>query len=92
VAFFVGLCGQAVKVTNDALVQSQIKDEYRGRVFAFYDITTNAGIVFGAIVAALILPKSGQSLVLPLVITALYLATSLLLLRRSKFFIARPSE
>jgi MFS family permease len=92
VAFFVGLCGQAVKVTNDALVQSQIKDEYRGRVFAFYDITTNAGIVFGAIVAALILPKSGQSLVLPLVITALYLATSLVLLRRSKFFIARPSK
>ena len=33
-AFFVGLCGQAVKVTNDALVQSKIHDEYRGRVFA----------------------------------------------------------
>jgi len=92
VAFFVGLCGQAVKVTNDALVQSQIADEYRGRVFAFYDITTNSGIVLGAVVAALILPKSGKSFILPLVVTVLYLATSFILLRKSKFFIARPRQ
>ena len=90
VAFFVGLCGQAVKVTNDALVQSQIKDEFRGRTFAFYDITTNAGIVFGAIAAALILPTSGKSIALPIVISASYLASTLLLLRPAKFFIARP--
>eukprot|EP01037_Dinobryon_pediforme_P001155 gene1155-1170_t len=37
-AFFIATCGQAVKVTNDALVQSQIADEFRGRVFAFYDV------------------------------------------------------
>ena len=92
VAFFVGLCGQAVKVTNDALVQSQIADEYRGRVFAFYDITTNSGIVLGAVVAALILPKSGKSFILSLVVTLLYLATSFVLLRKSKFFIARPRQ
>jgi MFS family permease len=89
-AFFIGACGQAVKVTNDALVQSQIADEYRGRVFAFYDVAVNALIVLGAIIAALILPKSGKSIELPLLTILAYAATSLLLLRTSKFFIARP--
>jgi len=92
VAFFIAACGQAVKVTNDALVQSQIADEYRGRVFAFYDVAVNGFIVLGALIAAGVLPKSGKSVELPLM-TALALAlASLLLLRPSKFFIARPSE
>ena len=91
-AFFIALCGQAVKVTNDALVQSQIADEYRGRVFAFYDVAVNAVIVLGAIVAALVLPKSGKSAVLPLLTTGVFAMATLLLLRPSKFFIARPRE
>jgi MFS family permease len=89
-AFFVGMCGQAVKVTNDALVQSQIADEYRGRVFAFYDIAVNGAIVTGAVVAAITLPASGISVLLPFITILIYGSTSLVLLRRSKFFIARP--
>ena len=84
-AFFVGLCGQAVKVTNDALVQSKIQDEYRGRVFAFYDVCVNSAIVSGALVAALILPTSGKSVLLPLVISIAYIATSGYLLRSVRF-------
>jgi MFS family permease len=84
-AFFVGLGGQAVKVTNDALVQSKIEDEYRGRVFAFYDVAVNAAIVLGAIVAAVILPTSGKSLLLPILISGLYLLVSMILLRPVKF-------
>ncbi|MEI6867585.1 MAG: MFS transporter [Actinomycetes bacterium] len=84
-AFFVGLCGQAVKVTNDALVQSKIADEFRGRVFAFYDVAVNGAIVLGAVVAAFILPKSGQSLLLPLLIAGTYLVASIALLPKTKF-------
>jgi MFS family permease len=91
-AFFISTCGQAVKVTNDALVQSQIADEYRGRVFAFYDVAVNGFIVFGAMIAALILPKSGKTVELPLITVVVFAAASLILLRRSKFFVARPSE
>ena len=91
-AFFIAACGQAVKVTNDALVQSQISDEYRGRVFAFYDVAVNAVIVIGAVVAALILPKSGKSIELPLLTTIFFGLTSLFLLRRAKFFIASPKQ
>ena len=91
-AFFIAACGQAVKVTNDALVQSQIADEFRGRVFAFYDVAVNGIIVLGAGIAALILPISGKSSVLPLLTTGFFAATSLVLLKPSKFFIARPNQ
>ena len=84
-AFFVGLCGQGIKVTNDALVQSKINDEFRGRVFAFYDVAVNAGIVFGAIGAALLLPDSGITSVLPLVIALVYLFAATVLMRKSNF-------
>jgi MFS family permease len=84
-AFFVGLCGQAVKVTNDALVQSKIEDEYRGRVFSFYDVSVNGAIVGGALIAALILPTSGKSIFLPLLICLAYAVTSGYLLRSIQF-------
>jgi predicted MFS family arabinose efflux permease len=91
-AFFIAACGQAVKVTNDALVQSQIADEYRGRVFAFYDVAVNASIVLGAVVAAALLPTSGKSVELPLLTTIIFGITSVVLLRNSKFFIASPTQ
>ena len=84
-AFLVGLCGQGIKVTNDALVQSKITDEYRGRVFAFYDVAVNAGIVTGAIGAALILPINGVTSVLPIVIALFYLFAATVLMRRANF-------
>jgi MFS family permease len=83
--FFAGMAGQGVKVTNDALVQSKIEDAYRGRVFAVYDVMVNSGIVSGAIVAALILPKSGASAVLPALIAAVYILVALVLLRKKNF-------
>jgi len=84
-AFFVGMCGQGMKVTNDALVQSKIADEYRGRVFAFYDVAVNAGIVSSAIIAALVLPKNGSSMWLPLLIASAYLLNALFVMKKSTF-------
>jgi predicted MFS family arabinose efflux permease len=84
-AFTLALCGQSVKVTNDALVQTKIHDEFRGRVFAFYDVAVNASIVSGAMVAALVLPTSGDSALLPILILVAYATASAFLLRNSKF-------
>jgi MFS family permease len=84
-AFFVAAFGQSVKVSNDALVQSKISDIYRGRVFAFYDVAVNGAIVSGAVVAALLLPTSGKSSLLPILISLLYLLTNVTLLKRSSF-------
>lgn len=83
--FFGAAFGQCVKVSNDALVQSKISDIYRGRVFAFYDVAVNGAIVSGAVIAALILPTSGKSAFLPLLISAIYLLTNLTLLKHAKF-------
>jgi len=85
-AFFVGLFGQSVKVTTDALVQSRIDDEFRGRTFAFYDVVVNGAIVAGALLAAVILPKSGTSHILPLVMSAVYALTAVRLLGAKRFY------
>ena len=83
--FFTGMAGQGVKVTNDALVQSKIVDEFRGRVFAVYDVMVNAGIVSGAIIAAFVLPPNGVSAVLPALIAVVYVIVALVLLRPKQF-------
>lgn len=84
-AFFVGGFGQSLKITNDALVQSKIVDEFRGRIFAFYDVAVNGAIVSGAIISALVLPADGVSLWMPWLIALSYSLTGFILLRKSKF-------
>ena len=84
-AFFVAAAGQSMKVTNDALVQSKITDDFRGRTFALYDMAVNVAIVSGALLAALVTPNSGKTLVVPIGITLVYLATALIILRSGKF-------
>ncbi len=86
-AFFTALCGQSVKVTNDALVQSKIDDVFRGRVFAVYDVLVNGAIVTGALIAAWILPISGDTWVLPLMISMAWALVATILLRPKKFFL-----
>ncbi len=86
-AFFTALCGQSIKVTNDALVQSKIDDIFRGRVFAVYDVVVNLSIVSGALLAALLLPTDGDSWLLPTVVGLGFFLTAITLLRPSKFFI-----
>ncbi|MGA0866484.1 MAG: MFS transporter, partial [Candidatus Nanopelagicaceae bacterium] len=83
--FLTSACGQGVKVTNDALVQSRIVDEFRGRVFAVYDVIVNFAIVTGAIVAALLLPTSGEGALLPAVIALLYLIFAVTVLSPQRF-------
>ena len=84
-AFFTAFCGQNLKVTNDALVQSKIDDYFRGRVFALYDVIVNGAIVSGALIAAFLLPVSGISVVVPLLVTLAYFVGAMHLLRPSKF-------
>jgi hypothetical protein len=86
-AFFTALCGQSLKVTNDALVQSKIDDYFRGRVFAVYDVVVNAAIVSSSLLAAWVLPLSGDSWLLPLVVSLAWAVAAIVLLRPKKFFL-----
>jgi len=85
-AFFTALCGQSLKVTNDALVQSKIADLFRGRVFAVYDVLVNGAIVTGALIAAWVLPISGDSWQLPALIAVIWFLVATVLLQPKKFF------
>jgi hypothetical protein len=84
-AFLTAFCGQNIKVTNDALVQSKIDDYYRGRVFAVYDVVVNSAIVSGGLIAALLLPTSGVTAKVPLFVMTAYLLVAVVVLRSSKF-------
>lgn len=84
-AFFTAFFGQNLKVTNDALVQSKIDDYYRGRVFAVYDVVVNSAIVSGGLFAALLLPTSGISAVVPAAVSGAYAIAAIALLRPQKF-------
>ena len=76
-----------MKVTNDALVQSKIADVFRGRVFAVYDVLVNGAIVAGALIAAWVLPVSGNSWQMPALIALSWFLVAVVLLRPQKFFL-----
>jgi len=85
-AFFAAFFGQNVKVTNDALVQSKIDDYHRGRVFAVYDVVVNGAIVSGGLIAALMLPTSGVTAMVPLFVSGAYFFVAFVTLRPAKFY------
>ena len=85
-AFLTAFFGQNIKVTNDALVQSKIDDYHRGRVFAVYDVVVNGAIVSGGLIAALLLPPSGLSRIVPLAVSAAYLLIAFIVIRQAKFY------
>lgn len=91
-AFFTSLFGQSLKVTNDALVQAKINDIFRGRVFAVYDVLVNGAIVSGAVLAALILPVSGKSTIVIVLISLVYALSFIVLLRPARFNAAWPTS
>jgi MFS family permease len=68
-AFCLGIASQGVKIVVDTLVQTNVDDEFRGRVFSLYDVIFNVAFVAAAAVAALVLPDTGRSYVV-LVTTA----------------------
>jgi MFS family permease len=59
-----------------AFVQSGVDDDYRGRVFAVYDMLYNCAFVAAAALAALILPADGRSVPAVLGVAVLYALTA----------------
>ena len=76
-AVLLGLAVQGSKICVDAIVQREVDDGFRGRVFAFYDVVFNVAFVAAAACAALVVPADGYSPVLYGVIGALYAVAAL---------------
>lgn len=75
-AFLLGLVSQGAKIVTDTVVQSSVEDDYRGRVFALYDMLFNMAFVGAAGLAALMLPADGRSVSLVTTVALLYLGTA----------------
>jgi hypothetical protein len=80
-ALLLGFCAQGLKICIDTIVQRTVADEYRGRVFALYDMLFNIALVTAAAMVALILPADGRSPASVVVIGLAYLATAFIYTR-----------
>jgi MFS family permease len=75
-AFFLGFAAQASKICVDTLVQEAIDDDFRGRVFSFYDTIFNLSFVSAALAAAVLLPPDGKSYLVVAIVAAGYAVTA----------------
>ncbi len=73
IGFFMYLTRQGVAISVTTILQEQVEDTYRGRVFAFYDMMYNATYVAGAAVFAAFMPVNGKSPAIVAVVAVGYL-------------------
>jgi MFS family permease len=76
-AFFLGFAAQASKICVDTLVQEAVDDDFRGRVFSFYDTLFNLSFVSAALASAVLLPPDGKSYAVIAIVAAGYAVTAL---------------
>jgi MFS family permease len=70
--FALGLSAQGVAICATTILQEEVDDAYRGRVFAFYDMTFNVTYAGGAALGTLFMPPDGHSPVLIGIVAAGY--------------------
>jgi MFS family permease len=75
-SFLFGLAGQGAKICVDALVQTGVDDDFRGRAFSVYDLVFNAAFVAAVAGSALVLPADGYSRPWLAALATLYLTTA----------------
>ena len=76
-AFFLGFAAQASKICIDTLLQESVEDDYRGRVFSFYDTLFNVSFVLAAAASAFLLPPDGKSYLVIALVAGGYAVTAL---------------
>lgn len=76
-AAVIGFVTQSAKICIDTIVQEEIEDDFRGRVFSFYDTLFNLTFVLAAVLAAFVLPKDGKSYAVLVAIAAGYALTAI---------------
>lgn len=83
-ALLLGVVTQGTKICADTLVQEAVEDEFRGRVFAIYDVLFNTAFVAAAGVAALVLPLNGRSVAVLVGVSVVYALTAGLYARAAR--------
>ena len=75
-AFLLGIAAQGSKICVDTIVQTSVDDDFRGRVFSFYDVIFNIAFVAAAAFGAATLPADGNSPAVYAVIAVGYALTA----------------
>lgn len=81
-AFGLGIATQGIKICVDSTIQRTVADVFRGRVFALYDVLFNAVFVLATVLAALVLPTDGRSLLVLAGAAGWYLLIAVFVARR----------
>jgi hypothetical protein len=61
IGFILGVVAQGIAICTTTILQQEVDDDFRGRVFAINDMLYNAAFVLGAAGSALFLPATGRS-------------------------------
>jgi MFS family permease len=59
--FCLYLAAQGVAICATTILQEQVDDAYRGRLFAFYDVMFNVSLAAGALLSVAFMPINGKS-------------------------------
>jgi hypothetical protein len=70
IGFGLYLTRQGIAICAVTILQEDVADEFRGRVFAFYDLMSNVPYVAGAALSAAFMPSDGHSPAIVAVVAA----------------------
>jgi len=76
IGFCLYLAGQGVAICAVTILQEEVEDAYRGRLFAFYDVMFNVTLAAGALISAAFIPRTGKSSTLIGVVAVGYALTA----------------
>jgi hypothetical protein len=72
IGFALGVTAQGLAICATTILQQEMEDEYRGRVFSVNDMLYNVAFVLGAALSAVFMPNTGRSLPMLLVVACGY--------------------
>jgi hypothetical protein len=73
IGFALGVSAQGIAICTTTIIQEQVDDEFRGRVFSVNDMLYNAVFVLGAALSAVFMPADGRSYPMLTVVAVGYL-------------------
>ncbi len=76
IGFGLGVVAQGITISTTTILQREMEDEFRGRVFSVNDMLYNGTFVLGALISAAFMPATGHSTVMVLIVAAGYLAAA----------------
>ena len=80
-ACVLGFTSQGIKICVDTLLQQNVADDFRGRVFTLYDTLFNVTFVAAAAITAVLIPDSGHSPAAVVAISVVYAVVAIGYLR-----------